>query len=121
MKYRRRQRWWLRRIALGLALATVLVGGWGAPASAGFDERGGIASRGVVTPSAGIPGGNTTPEPFVPGVTDFPRPAVVQQPELADEGSAIEWGDGLPLVGSLALAFALGVWLGVRRPRTAAP
>ena len=43
MKYRRRQRWWLRRIALGLALATVLVGGWAAPASAGFDERGGIA------------------------------------------------------------------------------
>ena len=57
MKYRRRQRWWLRRIALGLALATVLVGGWAAPASAGFDERGGIASRGVVTPSAGIPDG----------------------------------------------------------------
>jgi hypothetical protein len=136
MKYRRRQRW-LRRIALGLAFATVVVAGEVAPASAKFDEGGGaFGSRYVVTQgwsgpvdsetgiplSAGIPDPNApAADPFVPGVTDFPKVAVAPQPEPAADDTAIEWGDGVPLtLAAVVLAFALGLWFGYARRPTAA-
>jgi hypothetical protein len=136
MKYRRRQRW-LRRIALGLAFATVAVAGEVAPASAKFDDGGGgSGSRYVTTPgwsgpvdpetgiplSAGIPDPEAAAvEPFVPGVTDFPRAAVAQQPESVADDTTVEWGDGVPFaLAAVVLAFALGLWFGnARRPRAA--
>jgi hypothetical protein len=136
MKYRRRQQW-LRRIALGLAFATVAVAGEVAPASATFDEGGGgRGSRYVSTPgwsgpvdpetgiplSAGIPHVQApAAEPFVPGVTDFPRAAVAQKPEPAADDTTVEWGDGVPIaLAAVALAFALGLWFGYARRPTAA-
>jgi hypothetical protein len=135
MKYRRRQRW-LRRIALGLALATTAVAGQVAPASAKFDEGGGFGSRYVVTEgwsgpvdpetgiplSAGIPDVQApTAEPFVPGVTDFPRAPVTRQLEPTSDDPMVEWGDGVPFaLAAVVLAFALGLWFGYARRPTAA-
>ncbi len=136
MEYRRRQRW-LRRIALGLAFATVAVAGEVAPASAKFDEGGGgfgsryVATEGWSGPvdpetgiplSAGIPDVHApTAELFVPGVTDFPSAAVARQPEPATDDTTVEWGDGVPLaLAAVVLAFALGLWFGYARRPTAA-
>ena len=136
MKYRRRQRW-LRRIALGLAFATVAVAGEVAPASAKVDEGGsGFGSRyvetegwsGPVDPETGIPLSAGIPdvqaptaEPFVPGMTDFPRAAVARQLEPATDDTTAEWGDGVPFaLAAVVLAFALGLWFGyARRPMAA--
>ena len=107
MTYRSRKRW-RRRIALALAVATVVVGGGAAPAAAKLDPGGA--------------GSGAAAEPFVPGVTDFPRATVVPQPEPVSDDSAIEWGGGVPVaLGAVVLAFVLGLWFGVRRPRPAAP
>ena len=135
MKYRRRQRW-LRRVALGLAFATVAVAGEAAPASAKFDDGGGgfgsryVSTRGWSGPvdpetgiplSAGIPDPNApVAEPFVPGVTDFPR-SVARQPQPAADDTTFEWGDGVSFaLAAVVLAFAVGLWFGYARRPTAA-
>ncbi|MDQ3066864.1 MAG: hypothetical protein M3R12_06915, partial [Actinomycetota bacterium] len=58
---------------------------------------------------------------FIPGVTDFPKPAVIEQPQLASSGSELEWNNGLSVgIAALVLALALGLGLGyLKRPKLA--
>ena len=89
MTYRRRHRW-LRRLALGFAFAT-----FAAPATAQLDEGSGVPSSvtaggwtGMVDTetgiplSAGIPQGDEAKVEFIQGVTDFPKAAAVEQPQV---------------------------------------
>lgn len=108
MTYRRRHRW-LRRLALGFAFAT-----FAAPAAAQLDEGSGVPSvvtaggwTGIVDTgtgiplSAGIPQGDEAKAVFIQGVTDFPKAAAVQQPQVINhrqlETLAAENGQSAPV------------------------
>jgi hypothetical protein len=97
MKYRRRQRW-LRRFALGLAFATVAVGGRVAPAYAQLDE-GGSGSRQItaggwsgtvdesgIPVSAGIPSTDmlTPAGPLSPSGDELAFRNAIADPYLTD-------------------------------------
>jgi hypothetical protein len=145
MSYRRRHRW-LSRMALGLALTSVLFAGRASVAAAKVDE-GTSDARPVAkaihdpepltitlvqaqqTPYMSLGMGTygdsrELPEPFVADATDFPalQSDAATRPEPTNDGNwRIEWTDALPLgVGIVVLALLLGLALGqLRRPRLA--
>ena len=136
MRYRGKERW-LRRLALGIMLATVVVGGWAAPAWAKFDEGSTGPSyataggwSGQVDAESGIPLSAGIPEhgDFPVVLTYIPRGQTSEAagsqrpiPGPADSSSSLAWEEGLAFgIGAIVVALALGLWVGhLRRPRVA--
>jgi hypothetical protein len=135
MTFRRRQRW-LRRLALGFAIATALFAGRVSPAWAKFDDGPGTKvtdpyltdinvrqSESQGGPDGGQPSSQSTQAVVRPddradrfSPSDVPAPA-----EPASNGSTIEWNQVLTFgIGALVLALALGLAVSyLRRPRLA--
>jgi len=140
MSYRRKHRWF-RRMALGLAFASVVVAGRASVAAAKVDE--GASSSYYVSAadpyltdvfvrpgeSLGGPDGVTAASQSQAALrpddlaSRFAHPQVFSQPEPASGRSAIEWGSALTVgIGAFVLVLALGLAVGyVRRPRLAGP
>ncbi len=124
MSYRRRRRW-LRRMALGLAFASVLVAGRASVAAAKVDEPRQTPYMSLQEDTYGD--SRELPEPFVAGVTDFPRvqvgsSAVAAQPEPTSDGNWRLGGNDALTLGIGAVLLVLGLGLAVsylRRPRLA--
>lgn len=141
MSYRRRHRWF-RRMALGLAFASVLVAGRASVATAKISED---ASRSYYVAAAdpylsdvfvrpgeslGGPDGATSALEVQAASTRpddqanrFAHSEIVPQPGPASSSSTIEWSSALTVgIGAFVLVLALGLAFGyVRRPRLAGP
>ncbi len=138
MSYRRKHRWF-RRMALGLAFASVLVAGRASVAAAKIDET---ASRSYevsasdpyltdvfVRPGEALGGpdgaaaGSESQAAVRPDdrATRFAHQQVLSQPEPVSSRSAIEWADALTVgIGAFVLVLGLGLAAGyLRRPRLA--
>ena len=132
MSYRRRHRWF-RRMALGLAFATVVFAGRVSVAAAKFDEGANskVAASTASDPyltdvfvrpgeSIGAPDGITVLSTN-DGADRFSHVDEALQPGLAGSGWTFEWDDALMLaIGGFVLVLGLGLALGyLRRPRLA--
>ncbi len=135
MRYRGKERW-LRRLALGLMLATV-VGGGAAPAWAKFDEgntgpryaaaggwSGQVDAESGIPLSAGIPERGDFPVVFTSSQRGQASEAAGSQrpsPVPADSSSSLAWREWLAFgIGAIVIALAVGVLVGqLRRPRVA--
>lgn len=141
MSYRRRHRWF-RRLALGLAFATVVLAGRVSVAAAKLDEGSNVRAElqspviqgeeakskvaAAVDPyltdvfvrpgeSLGGPDGAIRPSASIrpdDQAVRFSPSDVAPQPELAGSGSTFEWDDALT-IGIGALVLALGLGLAV--------
>lgn len=138
MSYRRKRRWF-RRMALGLAFASVVVAGRASSAAAKIDEGAGrsyyvSAADPYLTDvfvrqgeSLGGPDGATVDSRSQAALrpddqaTRFAHPQLVSRPEPAAGRSAIEWDGALTVgVGAFVLVLGLGLAVGYRRrPRLA--
>jgi membrane-associated phospholipid phosphatase len=129
MSYRSRHRRWLRRMALGLAFASVMFAGRVSVAAAKVDVPYATSHQTPsMSPGMGTYGDSRElPEPFVASETDFPRVQVdsvdgAARPEPNNGGNwRFEWSDAFPLGASMGvLALVFGLALGhPRRPRLA--
>lgn len=137
MSYRRRHRWF-RRMALGLAFASVVFAGRVSVAAAKVDEG---ASRSYYVSAAdpylsdvfvrpgeslGGPDGRTTADAVGARPDDqavrFVHSDVSPRPQpVSDDGRTLEWNSALTLgAGAIVLALGLGLALGyLRRPKLA--
>ena len=139
MSYRRKHRWF-RRMALGLAFASVLVAGRASVASAKIDEG---ASRSYYVSTAdpyltdvfvrpgeslgGPDGAASGLESQAAGARPddqanrFAHSEIVARPEPVSSSSTIEWGSALTVgIGAFVLVLGLGLAVGyLRRPRLA--
>lgn len=120
MSFRRRHRW-LRRLALGLALASAVSAAVVPVAAAKRDDGPGTAvyvtGRGLQAPAADVAA--TRPDDLA---SRFSHSDVPSQPVLASSGTwTFERGDALVIaIGSFVLVLGLGFALGyLRRPRLA--
>lgn len=140
MSFRRRHRWF-RRMALGLALASVVFAGRVSVAAAKLDEGTGAAATAAIADpyltdifvrpgeSLGGPDGSATaPAGAVVARPDdravrFVHSDVSPQPQpvSADGGSTFDWSNAFRLgAGAIVLALGLGLALGyLRRPKLA--
>lgn len=137
MSYRRRHRWF-RRMALGLAFASVLVAGRASVAAAKISED---ASRSYYVAAAdpylsdvfvrpgeslGGPDGVASALQAAGARPDdlanrFAHSEIVSQPQPANSSSTIEWGSALTVgIGAFVLVLGLGLAVGyIRGPRLA--
>lgn len=140
MSYRRRHRWF-RRMALGLAFASVVFAGRVSVAAAKFDEGTGTAAPAAIAdpyltdvsvrPGESLGGPDGSGIALAGSIGARPDDQAVRfvhsdvspgpQPVSADGGSTFDWDSALRLgAGAIVLALGLGLALGyLRRPKLA--